>query len=295
MRPTLALSILALAAMQPLFAATPATTLSTETSLQIPAAGVSWQAVALGREVYKDLLRTQMEAADHNEIDTRMALHDASRILDSLYEPAMARALRQQVAIIRQELAREGMKPEPGLWLPIEAELNTVMLAAPPEHQERAKTALAAGRAAAARGDRNSAREQLKVLEEMLDYRWGLLPLNRIRGDVHSAELALDPDPPDWKGVDEAMQSALDAVRWVTTADATGWFSAYEEAVHASLLLPENPQLARFALERVGKDLDGLQDATPLAQQAHKLAVQKWPDSDAVKSLLQELRSGITP
>jgi len=310
MRPILLTSIIALLLSQPLSAlasskpADPAkeahpaaavTAAAAADTEQALAAQDAWQALALGREVYKDLLRARRAAAKHNEIDTRMALHDASRILDSFYEPAVVRALRQQVGIIREDLAREGMKPEAGLWLPLEAELSDVLLAAPPQHQKRAMNAAQEGHSAAARGDRDTAKARLNVLEEVLDYRWGLLPLDRIRGDVHSAELSMDPRPPYWKGIEVAVQSALDAVQWVTTTDATGWFSAYEETVHARLELPEHPKLAKAALARAGKDLDGLKNATALAGKAHTLAAQPQPELKAVESLLKDLRAGINP
>ena len=304
MRPILISSAIVLALSQPLYAATstpsPASALDSQqvqntSNAQTLAARVSWQALAQGREVYRDLLRARHAAARHNAIDTRLALHDASRILDSFYEPATSRALRRQMEIIREDLASEGMKPQAGLWLPLEAELNEALLLAPPEHHAEARTALLEGQAAAAKGDRNTAEQRLNLLEEVLDYRWGLLPLNKIRGDVHSAEMALDPEPPYWKGIDEAMQSALAAVKWVTTTDATGWFSAYEEVVHARLELPEQPLLAKAALDRAGQDLDGLKDATTLARKAHKLAAQPQPEGKAVESLLQDLRAGINP
>jgi hypothetical protein len=197
--------------------------------------------------------------------------------------------------IIRADLSNEGMKPQTGLWLPLEAELNEALLLAPPEHRARARMAVKEGHAAAAKGDRDTAKARLNTLEEVLDYRWGLLPLNKIRGDVHSAEMALDPEPPYWKGINEAMQSALAAVRWVTTTDATGWLSAYEEAVHARLELPEHPAHAKAALNRAGKDLDGIKDASALARKARELAAQPQPEAKAVESLLQDLRAGISP
>ena len=304
MRPILITSIIVLALSQPLYAATSSHALApAKASQQVHVTGdaqtlaarVSWQALALGREVYRDLLRAQHAAGQHNEIDTRLALHDASRILDSFYEPGPSRALHRQMDIIREDLSKEGIKPHVGLWLPLEVELNEALLVAPPEHQARARTALQEGRAAAAEGDRDTAMKRLDVLEQVLNYRWGLLPLNKIRGDVHSAEMALDPEPPYWKGIDEAMQSALAAVQWVTTTDATGWFSAYEEVVHARLELPEHPQLAKAALDRAGKDLDGLKDASALAQKAQELAAQSQPEGKAVESLLQDLRAGINP
>jgi hypothetical protein len=111
-----------------------------------------------------------------------LALHDASRILDSFYEPGVSNALHRQMDIIREDLANEGMKPRAGLWLPLEAEPHEALLLAPPEHRARAGKALQEGHAAALKGDHNTAREWLNLLEAVLNYRWGLLPLNRIRG-----------------------------------------------------------------------------------------------------------------
>jgi hypothetical protein len=211
----------------------------------------------------------------------------------SLYEPAAARALRQQTAIIREDLTKEGAKPEPGLWLPLEAELDQALIEAPAEHRARARRAVQAGHSAAAKDDRKAARQQLEVLEEELDYRWGLLPLSKLRGDVHSAEMALSPDPPDWQGIGEAMSSALEALRWLTTADAAGWLSAYEAAVDARYMLPQHAEGARSALQRAATDLDGLGNAAILAKEAHKLANQTQPDLESVEALIRGLRAGL--
>ena len=83
-------------------------------------------------------------------------------------------------------------------------------------------------------------------------------------------------------------------MQWVTTTDAKGWFTAYEEAVHARLELPDHPQLAKAALRRAGKDLNGLKDGVVLARKAHELSAQSHPEGKAVESLLQDLRAGTT-
>ncbi|MCG6862566.1 MAG: YfdX family protein [Chromatiaceae bacterium] len=313
MHRTLLASALALAAVQPLAAAPPYQDLpskdlppvgaaqvsqvaaggETITDVQAPLGQVSSQALAQGREIYKDLQRALGAAGSRDEIDTRLALNDASRVLDAFYEPAAAQALRRQTAIIRQDLTKEGAKPEPGLWLPLEAELDHALIQAPAEHRARAKQAVQEGRAAAAKGNRKVARQQLEVLEDELDYRWGLLPLSKIRGDVHSAEMALNPDPPYWQGIEEAMTSALQAVRWVTTTEATGWLSAYEATVNARYLLPGDAGRARSALQQAAVNLDGLPNAGLLAKEAHKLAGEVHPELESVEALIRGLRAGL--
>ncbi len=313
MHRTLLASVLALATVQSLAAAPPYRDLPSKdlppvdaagvthvaaggeiiTQVQAPLGDVSHQALAQGREVYKDLQQALRAAGRRDEIDSRLALNDASRVLDTFYEPAAARALRQQTAIIRQDLADEGTKPEPGLWLPLEAELDHALIEAPAEHRARAKQAVREGAAAAAKGDRKAARQRLEVLEDELDYRWGLLPLSKIRGDVHSAEMALNPDPPYWKGIEEAMTSARQAVHWVTTTEATGWLSAYEAAVNARYMLPGNAAGARSALQRAAADLDGIRNAALLAKEAHKLASEPQPNLESVEALIRGLRAGL--
>ncbi|MCW8800590.1 MAG: YfdX family protein, partial [Desulfobacter sp.] len=253
--------------------------LITETQASLPS--ISRQALAMGREVYNDLLQLQKSAERRDEINTRLVLHDASRTLDSFYEPAAARALHQQAAIIHHDLEKDGGKPEPGLWLPLEAELDGISITTPAEYIQHAKQAVTEGHAAVVKGDRSTAKQRLSVLEDVLDYRWGLLPLNKIRGDIHSAELALNPDPPYWKGVAEAAKSALASVRWVTTTDASGWLSAYEEAVNARFALPGSPQRARSALEKAADNLSSLPGAGLLAEKAHKLADEQTPKLDS--------------
>jgi hypothetical protein len=309
MRRSLLATALVLAAVQPL-AAAPAyrnpppedavqatrVTAGSETVTQVeaPLGRVSRRVLAQGREVYKDLQRARRAAGRRDEVETRLALNAASRVLDAFYEPAAARALRRQTAIIRQDLTAEGAEPKPGLWLPLEAELDQALIAAPSEHRARAEQAAQQGRAAAAAGDREGARQHLAMLEDELDYRWGLLPLSKIRGDVHAAEMALNPDPPFWQGIEEAMRSALEAVRWVTAAEATGWLSAYEAAVDARYRLPGDAAGARSALRRAAADLDGLPNATLLAKEAHRLAGQSQPSLASAEALIRGLRAGLS-
>lgn len=263
------------------------------TSARAPVAGVSHRALALGREVYSDLVRLQDAARRRDEIDTRLALNDASRVLGSFYDSDATRALQQQAAIIRRDLAREGAEPGPGLWLPLKAELDHAEILAPAEDVQRAKQAVAEGRAAAAEGDRGKAGQRLRALEDVLDYRWALLPLGQIRGDIRSAEMALSPEPPYWKGIAEAAGSALAAVRWVTTTDASGWLSAYDDAVDARLALPEDPAQARVHLRQAAENLQSLAGAGGLAQEARRLADQPTPDVDGVDALMRSLRAGV--
>jgi hypothetical protein len=260
---------------------------------QAPLPGISQQTLALGREVYKDLMRVQRAAWRHDSIEARLALNDASRILDSFYEPAALRALRQQVDIIRLDLTKEGGRPEPGLWLPLKAELDQASIAVPTDHLNRAKQAVEEGQAAAATGDVKTAQQRLRVVEDVLDYRWSLLPLGKVRDDVNSAETALNVDPPYWKGAEQAMRSALAAVRWITTTDATGWLSAYEAAVDARFLLPKDPQGAQAALKRVASNLNELPDAAGLAKEARGLSAEQRPSVEAVEALISGLRTGL--
>jgi hypothetical protein len=313
MRHVLLASVLVTTAAQPLAAAPPYRDLPTKDlpppgtaqhsqvvaggetidETQAPLGQVSSEALAQGREIYRDLRRVLRAAARRDEIDTKLALNDASRVLDAFYEPAAARALRQQTAIIREDLTDEGAAPAQGLWLPLEAELDQALIDVPAEHRARAKKAVQESATAAAKGNRKGARQHLEVLEEELDYHWGLLPVGKIRGDLQSAAMALNPNPPYWKGIEEAMLSALSAVRWVTTSKATGWLNAYEDAVNARSLLPGHAAAARSALQRVAAALDGLSDAVPLAREAHELARQTQPAPDSVEALIRGLRAGL--
>jgi hypothetical protein len=261
--------------------------------VQAPLGSASHQALAQGREIYKDLQRARHAAVRRDLIDVRLALNDARRVLNSFDEPAAARALRRQSALIRRDLASEGDTLKPGLWLPLEAELDDALISAPTQHIDRAKQAARAGKAAAAKGDRHAARRQVALLEDVLDYRWGLLPLSRMRGDVHSAEMALNPNPPYWQGVEQALRSALEAVRWITVSEAKGWLSAYETAVDARLLLPANASAARAALQRTAANLSGLPNAVLLAKDAHRLAAQSQPSIQSVEALVRGLKASL--
>lgn len=256
--------------------------------------GISAAVLDKGRELYKNLLLAQHAAQKHDLIDLRLGLHDADRIVRAQYRPTAVRALIQQADIIRENLKHSGKTIDKGLWLPMRAELETIRVELPVERYRAASGALARGAEAAGKGDKSGANAALDQVEQALVQEYVLLPLTKIRADLRAADNALDPQPPYWKGVDEALQSALDSIRWVTTEQADSWMSAYLSAVEAVKAFPYRPDVAHRWLQVTARRLQGLTGGKALAGKILNLAQGKRPSLDALYDLTDNIAAHIS-
>jgi hypothetical protein len=260
-----------------------------EVSGSIP--GVASDTLSRGRRVVDDLKLALASAQQQNSKNVRWAINDAHALLESFDTDVARHDLRQQIALIRQRIANTGKPLPANLWLPIEAKLDHAVVGLPSQQIGVAQDTVHAGRLAAAANDRKALAGKLDVLENVLDYRVGILPLAQIRGDVRSAEMSLRVRPPYWRGVIEAMQAALSHLEWVTGVQASGWLIADETALAAQdALASHNPSRARLELARVAQSLQGLPNAGRVAQDANQLAQASQLDPVAVSNLIHALR-----
>jgi hypothetical protein len=286
------LTLFALAAV-PAYAdrADPQSPAYTESDVSGGIPGVATDTLARGRQVVADLRLALQWAQQQNSQDVRWAINDAHALLESFDTNAARLDLRRQIDLIRQQIASTGKPLPANLWLPIEARLDHAVVGLPTQQIGMARGAVDAGRLAAAANDRKAVAGKLDVLENVLDYRVGILPLAQIRGDVRSAEMSLLVRPPYWGGVIEAMKTALSHLEWVTGVQASGWLVADESALAAQdALAVQEPSRARVELARVAQSLQGMPNASRVAHDANELAKAPQLDPVAVSSLIHALR-----
>jgi len=269
----------------------PQSTAYTESEVSGSIPGVATATLARGRRVAADLKLALEAAQQQNSRNVRWAINDAHALLESFDTNVARQDLRRQIALIRQQIADTG-KPLPAqLWLPIEAKLDHAVVGLPSTQIRAAQDAVHAGRLAAAANDRKALAGKLDILENVLDYRVGILPLAQIRGDVRSAEMSLLVRPTYWQGVIEAMETALSHLQWVTGVQASGWLIADEAALAAQdALAAQAPSRARVELARVAQSLQGIPNASRVAHDANELANQASLEPVAISRLIHELR-----
>ena len=256
--------------------------------------GINAAVLDKGRALYKSLLLALHASQRQDLIGLRLSLHDADNIVQSLYRPTEVHSLVQQSDIIREDLKHGGKTIGKQLWLPLRAELETIRVELPVERYRAAAAAIARGAAAADKGDKAGANAALDQVEQALVQQYVLLPLATIRGDLRAANDALNPQPPYWKGISEALQSALDSVRWVTTAQADDWMSAYMSAVEAVKSFPYRPDVAHRWLVLTAERLQGLPGGKDLAARTLALAQGKRPSFDALYNLTDNIAAHIS-
>lgn len=227
--------------------------------------------LVLGRQVYADLQQARQAALNRQAGALRAALNSARENLAQLSLPPALMALKAQTQIVANNLADPTRPVDAGLWIPIDAELKAVSLYLAPENRAQAQVAAGAGRVAAAQGDRKLAGVQLNLLVSLLSHEVGAFPLQRVRADMQSAWSSASLPQPYWKGVLEAVQSALAEVHWVTGVNARPLLSAYTDATNAYVLWPQRKQSAIDYLGRAQQALSALPDGAGLAADAHRL------------------------
>ena len=228
--------------------------------------------LGLGRQVYADLQLARQAALNHHAERLHIALRRVRENLARLNLPPALMALKAQTAIISNNLADTRGPVNADLWVPIDTELEGVSLYLPVQRRAQARAVVKAGRIAAKKGDRAAAGTQLDLLVSFLNYETGAFPLQGVRADLQSAwsSASLLPQP-YWKGVLEAVQSALAEIYWVTGVNARPLLAAYNNAVNAYVLWPQRKQAAVDYLSKAQKALSILPDGATLAADAHRL------------------------
>lgn len=253
----------------------------------------------LGRSVYADLQEARQAALNKEATNLRVALREARDTVQRLQLPPELMALDVQLRVIRNDLKDESKSLDRDLWVPVEAEIDQVLVYAPDDLKVSAKAGIRKARAATARGDREAASAQLDVVTSTLQYSLGIFPLHKVKQDLAVALAAADMPTPDWSGALEAVQSSLAAVHWYTQVPAHGLLSAYN-AVMSAYALAAGPQFRSDQrqkvvdyLGRAKKDLSDTPGGGLLAEEADRLIEKVDPQASDIKMLLQDIQSQI--
>jgi hypothetical protein len=214
------------------------------------------------------------------------------------------RALDAQLQVIRNDLHDSGKHPDTSLWVPVEAEINKVMVYAPTTNGRKVREALHKGRAAAGRGDTRAAESQLDLIAESMQYGLGMVPLNQVRTDLNAALRSATEQPePDWDGALDAVQDALATFHWYTQEPAYGLLAAYHDLMQAYKLArgmrarPEQWRQASEYLDRARQMLERTPGGWGVAgltrDSMYKVELHRSDAVSAVKYALNALQSEI--
>jgi hypothetical protein len=255
--------------------------------------GISSELLAQGREIYADLKAAMVAARARDAISLRDDLRRARGRLEVLSTPPEQRALRAQMNVIRNDLAEKTKLPDASLWVPVEAELDRILVTAPTPRRVAATRAASRGHAAASRDDRETAANQLDVLTDALAYRFEAFPLGTVRSDIESALESANLTEPYWRGALEAVRSASAQLHWLSRVDAHGLLDAYYAVADSYVLWPRNKSAARDALKRAASTLCKTQGSERLCQQAGALAKSDQVEIADILTVLIKLKQHI--
>ncbi len=253
----------------------------------------------LGRSVYADLQEARQAALNKEATNLRVALREARDTVHRLQLPPELMALEAQLRVIRNDLKDRSKSLDGDLWVPVEAEIDQVLVYAPEALKASAKAGIRNARAATARGDRAAASTQLDVVTSSLQYSLAIFPLHKVRQGLAAALAAADMPTPDWSAALQAVQSSLAVFHWYTQVPAHGLLSAYNAAVSAYALAagpqfrPDQRQQVLDYLGRAEKDLSDTPAGGPLAAEADGLIEKVEPQGSDIKMLLQDIQSQI--
>lgn len=259
-----------------------------------PMQGISVDTLDKAKTLYRNLQMAEKAADQHDEINVRLGLSDAKSILDAMYEPSSIRHLTHLTAEIRAQLGKTREPIDRELWLPLQAELDHYRISLPADRYDAAKRAVVVGETASRFNNRDKAQAAVSQVEDIVARHVTLLPLDKIRGDLRAADNALYPDPPYWRGISEAMRSALASIDKRTTTETDSWTTAYLSAVEAIKAIPAEPDLSRQWLRSAAAHLRGLKDGTELAITARRLSESDQPSVGPLYDLIDGIGAHVT-
>jgi hypothetical protein len=255
--------------------------------------------LSLGRLVYADLQRARQAALNKESTNLQVALQEARDTIHRLELPSQVMALDAQLQIIRNDLKDRSKGMDDELWVPVEAEIDEVLVYVPDEVKPRVTEAVRKGKAAARAGDRETALAQLDVVTSSIQYSLGMFPLQKVKEDLDAAWATASLSKPDWTGTLEAVQSALAAFHWYTRQSAHGLLAAYNDVVSAYVLAagprfrPDQKQQVLDYLSAAERELESVPGNHSLAKKAEGLIDKVEPQGSDIKVLLNDIQSRI--
>jgi hypothetical protein len=245
--------------------------------------------LTLGRQIYAELDDALSASKDHATTALRLALSDAKENLRNLYTGGNLSALHAQTEIIQHDLADTHKHPDAELWAPVRTELYRELLQVPSSQKEKLTKAAHDGQTAAAKGDRDAARQNLEILVDAMEYRFRAFPLRTVRQDIDAAIQAAFLPNPDWGASAEAIRSAQAELRWFTHGEAHGMLAAFDDINDAYYLWPEKQAQARHFLLEGSAELAQLPDQQGFAREIRTLAGTKHLQFADISDVLERL------
>ena len=255
--------------------------------------------LSLGRSVYADLQRARRAALNKESTNLQVALLEARDTIHRLELPSQLMALDAQLQIIRNDLKDRSKAMDDELWVPVEAEIDAVLVYVPDDAKTRVTEAVGKGEAAARAGDRETASAQLDVITSSMQYSLGMFPLHKVKEDLDVAWATANLPKPDWAGTLEAVQSALATFHWYTRQSAHDLLTAYNEVVNAYVLAtgprfrPDQKQQVLDYLSTAERELGSVPGGRALAEKAGALIDKVEPQGSDIKVLLTDIQSRI--
>jgi len=255
--------------------------------------------LALGRSVYADLQQARQAALDKKSINLMVALQGAEDTIHRLQLPTDMLALDAQLRVIRNDLKDRSKDMDKALWVPVEAEIDEVLVYVPDDIKKQTREAVRKARVATGEGDRGRVAKQLDVVTASLQYSLGIFPLYKVEQDLESARASAELSEPDWAGALEAVQSALSTFHWYTREPAQGLLSAYNDVINAYVLAAgpdfrsDQKHLVVEYLSKAESRLAVAPGGKQLATEARKLVQMATPPGTDIKPLIDHIHSEI--
>jgi hypothetical protein len=255
--------------------------------------------LSLGRTVYAELQSARQAVFNKDKMNLVVDLQQARETLRQLQMPAEVIALDAQLNVIQNDLSDRSKSLDADLWVPIEAEIDDVLVYVPEDVKTSTHQAVAKARTAAGKGDRGTVSKQFDVVTSSLEYSLGMFPLYKVSRDVDAAWRSARLPEPDWAGSLEAIQSAMASMHWYTRVPIHGLLAAYDAVVNAYVLAidpqvrPDQQQQLQDYLSRAARELSMKGGSRQLAAEATALIGKSSPPTKDMKQLLNDIQSRI--
>jgi phosphoglycerate-specific signal transduction histidine kinase len=257
--------------------------------------------LSLGRAVYADLQVARQAALNKEATNLRVSLKEAQDTIRRLRLPSQLMALNAQLRVIRNDFEDTSKSLDDDLWVPVETQIDEVLVDTPWEVEVRPKTkeALRKGGSAAGKSRRETAWTPLDVDTSSLRSSLGIFPLHKVKQDLDAACATANLPTPDWAGTLEAVQNALATFHWYTRISTQDLQAAYNDVVNAYVLAsgpqfrPDQKQQVLDYLAKAEKNLINSPGGEPMAEKTKGLIDNNDRHASDIKLVLGDIQSEI--
>jgi hypothetical protein len=255
--------------------------------------------LSLGGSVYADLQVARQAALNKQATSLQVSLKEARDTIRRLRLPSQLMALNDQLRVIRNDFKDTSKSLDDELWVPVETQIDEVLVDATQEVRPKTNEVLRKGGSAAGKSNRETASTPLDVDTLSLRYRLGIFPLYKVKQDLDAAWATANLPTPDWAGTLEAVQNALATFHWYTRISTQGLQAAYNDVVNAYVLAsgprfrPDQKQQVLDYLAKAEKNLINSPGGEPLAEKTKGLIDNNDRHASDIKLLLGDIQSEI--